>query len=94
MSDSQGVIHIASFPILIGGRFQRQRCSWCGAVLVDNDFSLMAVAGPDDQWVEPATWPPMDLVLIDGNLSAVIAHEDGDELPSNCCARLDPGVTL
>jgi hypothetical protein len=83
-------VHIAAYPIVIGGRFQRQRCGWCGAVLIDNDWSRMATVG---EWSEPATWPTQGLVLIDGALATVVEHVDGDPLPPNCCALLDPAVT-
>lgn len=87
---SAGTVHIASFPIVIGDRFQRQRCAWCGAILIDNDYSRMAVMG---EWREPPTWPVQELVLIDGGITTVLAHKDGTELPANCCAKLDPAVT-
>jgi len=86
-----GVIHIAGVDVQVGAHL-RQRCSWCGAVLIDYDLTRVAVMEGEDP--RPATWPPGDLVLVDGNVSATVAHNDGDQLPSNACAALDTEVTV
>jgi len=86
-----GVIHIAGDRIQIGDRFLRQRCAWCGALLLDYD--LAAVAVPVGQEGPPATWPLGGLVLVDGGMSASVDHTDGADLPEGACARLDPKVT-
>jgi hypothetical protein len=84
------LVHIAGPDIQIGPLL-RQRCAWCGAVLLDYDLTRMAVlAGQDPR---PATWPPGELIAVDGPTSWYVAHEDGDELPAGACARLDPAVT-
>ena len=87
---SGAVIHIAGPPVEIGPLL-RQRCAWCGALLLDYD--LERIAAPEGSDPSPPTWPSADLVLVDGALSAVVPHEDGDVLPEAACARLDPAVT-
>ena len=86
-------MHIAGNDLRVGNLL-RQRCAWCGAVLVDYDLERIAV--PDGQDPTPATWPIGGLVLVDGNMTTVVAvaeHMDGTQLPSNACGVLDPAVT-
>ena len=84
------IVHIAGPAITVGDQ-QRQRCAWCGAVLIDFRFSLAMV--PVGQPGPPPTWPGGDLVARDGNASWIVEHKDGDPLPAEACARLDPAVT-
>jgi len=87
-----GVItHIAGLDVQVG-RFLRQRCAWCGAVLSDYDLALVAVL--EGQNPRPAMWTVGALVAIDGAAAWVVEHEDGAELPTDACAQLDPAVTL
>jgi len=88
-----GVVHIVGVAIEIGPLI-RQRCSWCGAVLVDCDLRLMGFeerTPPEER--RPATWTSGGLVEIDGNMTTVVDHEDGAVLPANSCGLLDPAVT-
>jgi hypothetical protein len=85
------VIHIAGPDITIGGQLLRQRCAWCGALLLDYDLSRIAV--PVGQDFRPGTWGEGDLVAVDGSASWTVEHEDGDPLPDGACGRLDPAVT-
>lgn len=84
------IIHIAGPAVTVDER-QRQRCSWCGAVLSDYDLSRVMV--PVGQPGPPATWPAGELVARDGNASWVVDHEDGAPLPAEACAHIDPEVT-
>lgn len=85
-----GVVHIAGVDTHINHRL-RQRCAWCGALLLDYDLANLAV--PVGQDSTPATWPVGELVMVDGGLSATVPHVDGDPLPMDACGRLDPDVT-
>lgn len=91
MSDG-AVTHIAGVYIQVGG-ILRQRCAWCGALLMHYD--LAAIAAPVGQeggdW--PGTWPIGALVTVDGGLSFIVEHKDGDPLPDGACGKLDPAVT-
>lgn len=94
------VIHIAGPHIQVGPQL-RQRCSWCGALLLDYNLALTAVSIPEGKTEEtmtdedrrPGTWQYGDLVAVDGNAKWTVDHEDGAELPDGCCGKLDPEVT-
>ena len=89
MSDG-AVVHIAGSFVYIGSLL-RQRCAWCGAVLIDYDLERIAV--PVGQDAGPGVWPVGELVMVDGPLCVSVPHDDGDMLPDNACARLDPAIT-
>jgi hypothetical protein len=84
------ITHIAGGQVRVGTRL-RQRCSWCGALLCDYDLERIAV--PVGQDPAPAMWETGRLVEVDGGMSVVLDHEDGDEIPANACARIDDAVT-
>lgn len=88
MTDS--VVHIAGPDIQVGAQL-RQRCAWCGGVLLD--YALDRIAVPDGQDARPGTWPAGDLVEVNGNASWTLPHADGDVLPANACAQIDHDVT-
>lgn len=83
------ITHIAAEHVVLSGQYLRQRCAWCGDVLVEHDLTRVAVPIGTDP--TPATWPAGALVRVDGNLSIVadsIADESGSaELPLDACAR-------
>jgi hypothetical protein len=85
------LIHIAGNDVQVGAKL-RQRCAWCGTVLLDYDLDRIAV--PEGTDPRPATWPVGDLIAVDGSLSYVVDHEDGQQLPATACANLDAQVTL
>lgn len=89
------VVHIAGMYVRINNLL-RQRCGWCGAVLLDYDLERTAI--PEGQETHPetvvATWPVGELVGIDGGMSYTVAHVDGEPLPDGACGRLDPEVTV
>ena len=85
-----GVVHIAGLDVQVNGR-QRQRCAWCGALLLDYDLANIAV--PVGQEGPPALWQFGTLVMVDGNLSVLVEYAEGQPLPEGACGRLDPEVT-
>jgi len=85
------VVHIAGADVQVGPLL-RQRCSRCGAVLVDYDLTRIAV--PEGQDPRPGTWTPGELVEVDGGVSFTVPHVDGQDVPGNCCAALDPHITV
>lgn len=87
---SAGVVHIAGIAVQVGAQL-RQRCSWCGALMLDYDLERLAV--PVAQEGPVATWAVGDLVATSGGASWTVPHDDGDRLPAESCARLDPAVT-
>lgn len=90
------IVHIAGAPVQVGTHL-RQRCSWCGGVLVDQDLAMTAVpVGQDPTY---PTWPVGELIEIDGldestvSMTSVLEHEDGQAVPDHCCAKLSPEAT-
>ncbi|MEU9887938.1 hypothetical protein [Sphaerisporangium sp. NPDC051011] len=88
MSDS--VVHITGLNVQVGAQL-RQRCAWCGAVLID--YALDRIAVPEGQDPQPAVWPVGALVEVDGPGSWIRPHVDGAQLPLNACAQIDHEVT-
>ena len=83
--------HLAGLDVRVGP-YLRQRCAWCGAVLTDHDLRKVAIqTDAPDKTV--ATWPVGEVIRVDGNMSSVIAHNPGDQLPEDSCTALDPSVT-
>lgn len=88
-------IHIAGWPVKVGSR-GRQLCAWCGVVLFDVDHDRIMVASGGDG---PRPWEVGELIATDGYdprypvaVAHVVPHEDGAQLPLNCCAS--PPVKL
>jgi hypothetical protein len=85
------LIHIAGVEVQVGSQL-RQRCAWCGAILVDQDLNLVMV--PVDQPGTVPTWPTGSLVAVQGYTSWVVDHEDGAQLPPEACGQIDYEVTV
>jgi hypothetical protein len=85
------IVHIAGSHVTVN-EYLRQRCAWCGALLIDQDLKLVAVPVDQPPGSYP-TWPAGELVAVLGNAMWIEAHKDGDPLPDWACARLDPAVT-
>lgn len=88
-----GVVHIAGEGCQAGS-LVRQRCAWCGSMLLTFDLQLVEVqAGMPG----PAMWPPGALVEVHDGYAAVVAPTafDGNAygLPQGSCALLDPAIT-
>lgn len=86
------VTHIAAQPVQVGA-WLRQRCAWCGAVLEDYDLTLTAGEVPVPALPGPPTWLAGTLVCVDGNRCTSLDHADGEQVPLDCCAALDPEAT-
>lgn len=89
--------HLAGPAITVDGRYMRQRCSWCGAVLLDYDLANVGVPEGQDG---PSGWA-LDAMIRQsdhGAVSYVVEPErsatgDGVKLPDDSCMRIDPEVT-
>lgn len=88
------MIHIAGVDVQVGHQV-RQRCSWCGAVLLDYDLATIAQPLNADGSLPapPAMWGVGALVSVDDGCSYVVAHTDGAPLPEGACAQLPHEVT-
>lgn len=91
------ITHIAGMDITIGGRRLRQRCAWCGAVLLDYDLTRVAVAvepGQEDEPAKMATYESGRLVRVTGDSPRVfeLLDETG-KLPDDACGNVHDEVT-
>lgn len=99
---SDVLTHIAGLDVQVGQHL-RQRCAWCGAVLIDADLTAVAVSIPEGKTAEQAradgdlnypTWKVGALVSrTDGGGVSYVEHSDGDQLPADACAWLPHEVT-
>jgi hypothetical protein len=92
------ITHIAANDITIGGQRLRQRCAWCGAILIDYDLTRVAVAtagvNEDEGIKPPSTWPVGGLVRVTGTFPVVSSVlPETEELPDDACGRIDDEVT-
>lgn len=96
------IIHIAGNVVTVNNHLVRQRCAWCGTVLIDQDLQTIQVQCTCDERphaedcparMRPATWLVGALIEVDGGMSCIIPHTEGELLPDNHCARLDPSIT-
>jgi len=87
-------VHVAGPCLTLDGRYIRQRCSWCGAVLTDYD--LDRIAAPVGQDSSPGQWSEGAFVLVDGAFSTVLVdggmgkleeQSEGCPLPEHSCMR-------
>lgn len=81
--------HIAGIDVTVGHQL-RQRCAWCGTVLLDYDLTRIAVLDGDDP--RPGTWAVGALVHSDGH-AAWSDAKAVDMLPDDACARAHPELT-
>jgi hypothetical protein len=89
-----GTVHIAGFEVQFAERI-RQRCSWCGEVLIDQELALVTM----HPWSEFTVWPAGKQILHDGNLWTVLEDEPGDmpgttNVDLRSCMRLPPELTI
>lgn len=94
--------HIVAPPLTMDsqsrGRVLRQRCLWCGTLVLEVELDRVAVQLPADG-SEPkpiGTWEPGAVVRVsDGNprVSALVEVGPDDLLPADACANLDYAVT-
>lgn len=86
-----GVTHIAGSQMQLFGIFLRQRCDWCGIILIEYDLRRVSVPVGQDHL--PSMYPAGSLVRVDEHVSAVIENPEiidgGTQLPPDSCA-FDP----
>lgn len=91
--------HIVGVEVILDQR-QRQRCAWCGAVLLDNDLTRMAILEdvPGQDAGKPASFPVGKLLRITGAegeprmFEQIEPGEDG-QLPDDACGKVSDEVT-
>lgn len=80
------------------GVVQRQRCLWCGALILEMELDRIAVQIPADGSPPqpPATWEPGAVIRMEGDnpkISSVVEVGPEDRLPDDACANIDYDVT-
>lgn len=85
------VIHIAGADVGFNNLL-RQRCAWCGAILIDQDLTLVLVPEGTKNRDFPV-WPVGSFVGVDGGMKFSVAFTNGSPFPAGLCALLDPAVT-
>ncbi len=80
--------HVAGLDITVNDRYLRQRCAWCGAIIIDIDLTRIGV--PEGQDPRPATWQIGALIRKDGPYRYIVEDE---KYPDDACLALDPEVT-
>lgn len=63
---------------------RRQRCAWCGDLLIADDSALTAV--PDGQTAERTMLPERRLVKIADGVTELLEYEPGQPMPAGACA--------
>lgn len=86
------VTHVAGMDMTWAGRYLRQRCAWCDAILVDVDLHAVSVpAGQDPTY---PTWPVGALITINGPVSTDVSPDPTllvtPPVPDDSCMRNDP----
>lgn len=81
------VVHLAAQDVWVEGRYVRQRCAWCGELLIDVDLARIAVHPPLPEGERPiATWQPGAMVEASGVWPTVYRQIDDDgRIPINSC---------
>lgn len=98
-------VHLVG-PDITVGTVQRQRCVWCGAMILEYDLANVSVQlqpGDDpENPPRPAVWPSGSLVLMTGTFPQMtttienVEHPrdtDSFAIPENSCLGLDPEIT-
>lgn len=82
------VVHIAGAQLSMFGRYLRQRCDWCGVVIIEYDLTRVQV--PVGQDFAPAMWAVGSMVRVDGHMSAEVEMVEDEpgiiKLPPDSCA--------
>lgn len=96
MGDGQRKIHIAGLQAQVGPLL-RQRCAWCGEMLLDYDLRNMAVEPGVTVEEVAGGFEPGALIEVAGvnpRSFGVIEHKDGDNIPAGFCGDERPPLRL
>jgi hypothetical protein len=88
------LVHVAG-PQITFGSVQRQRCAWCGALIVEHDLASVGVQVQEGESAEHAMegfrrsrWE--GLVAVDGNVKWAVDEPADGQAPERSCMRLLP----
>jgi hypothetical protein len=77
--------HIALDVVWVNNRWMRQRCGWCGEILLDYDMDRTMVPGCDGD--PPASWPIGSIVMVEEKTIYYVMNVP--RLPAECCASVE-----
>lgn len=83
------VIHVAGSQVQVGMQF-RQRCGWCGAIILDIDLTDLLNQG---NTASVTAWPPGSFVVVEGDTAYAISESWGGRLPEGHCGLIDFAIT-
>lgn len=83
---AEPVAHVAGIELTVDGKHMRQRCSWCGVVLIDQNLELVAVQMPEDGSDPPPVraWPAGEWVDVEPGHMRLLG-DVGELYPKNSC---------
>lgn len=93
MATPSTLTHITAQELVVDGRRMRQRCAWCGAVIVDYDLAL--VSAPVGQ-PGPSCFAPGVFVQMFGTfpaVSQVVEDPHDGKYPKDSCMAIEDEVT-
>ena len=77
------VTHIAGIEVEVEGRFLRQRCAWCGEVLLNYDYASISMPG---EWKKPGHFEVGRLVRVHAGNPKHQEVLDEVTVPNDACA--------
>jgi hypothetical protein len=100
-ADVPEVVHLAGTALTMHGTHVRQRCAWCGYVLIDQDLTRVAVAvepgqepGPYPTWEAGAFVAVFDTGGFAGYRIIEVESPEDSRVPDGSCMLLPPEMTL
>lgn len=105
MAGDEPIVHLAG-PVITFGSLSRQRCSWCGALVEENDLARVGVLEsdrPEERRGQPLTVDDLSwwegLVAVDDHAGVRVSTSvepevrDGEPVaPERSCMRLFDGL--
>lgn len=77
--------HIALDVVWVNNRWMRQRCGWCGEILLDYDMDRLMVLEGDTS--PPPSWPIGSIVMVEEKTLYYVMNVP--RLPNECCAFIE-----
>lgn len=80
------ITHVTGPSVTVNDRWLRQRCAWCGELLVSYDFELTAVTPITGE--RPGGFEERVFLVVDGNLKYVLDPDhlvDPHGYPDDAC---------
>lgn len=86
------VVHLTGATVFVG-TVMRQRCAWCGALLLDEDLAAVTLADSAAWRFEENTFVAVEGDDRSTRVMWAVPPPPDRRLPEGACAALDPAVT-